>query len=147
MTVSTWTSGNTLPYVGRCFFDPEDLSRVLAVNEDQSLRFVLEEKYVQPMALKDRKPGDSDQLMRIRDYNKSLENRVIETRAKSAELVRETLSSNPSLEDTTLRKLLIVDSEGQHKNRLGEAKKALPPTGGSGSVKPNEEDTEYYNMY
>lgn len=128
-------------------FDPEDLSRVLAVNEDQSLRFVLEEKYVQPMALKDRKPGDSDQLMRIRDYNKSLENRVIETRAKSAELVRETLSSNPSLEDTTLRKLLIVDSEGQHKNRLGEAKKALPPTGGSGSVKPNEEDTEYYNMY
>lgn len=128
-------------------FDPEDLSRVLAVNEDQSLRFVLEEKYVQPMALKDRKPGDSEQLMRIRDYNKSLENRVIETRAKSAELVRETLSANPALEDTTLRKLLIVDSEGQHKNRLGEAKKALPPTGGSGSVKPNEEDTEYYNMY
>lgn len=133
-------------------YDPQDLTRVLAVNEDQSLRFVLEEKYVQPMALKDRKPGDSDQLMRIRDYNKTLENRVIETRAKSAELVRETLSANPALEDTTLRKLLIVDSQGQHKNRLGEAKKALPPAGSPPAPKRKEKDDEdmdnsYWNMY
>lgn len=133
-------------------YDPQDLSRVLAVNEDQSLRFLLEEKYVQPMALKDRKPGDSDQLMRIREYNKSLENRVIETRAKSAELVRETLSANPALEDTTLRKLLIVDSAGQHKNRLGEAKKALPPAVSPAASKKNEKDDDdidssYWNMY
>lgn len=128
-------------------YDPEDLSKVLAVNEDQSLRYVLEEKYVQPMALADRKPGDSDQLQRVREYNKALEGKVIETRSKSAELVRATLASNPALEDTTLRKLLIVDSKGQHKNRLGEAKKALPASG-TGKVKPKEEDdTDFWNMY
>jgi hypothetical protein len=123
-------------------YDPDDLSRVLAVNEDQTLRYVLEEKYVQPMALKERQPGDSEQLQRIREYNKALETHVIETRAKSAELVRATIESNPQLEETTLRKLLITDSKGQHKNRLGEAKKALPAP----SQTPDSED-EIWNMY
>ena len=34
---------------------------------------MLEEKYVQPMALADRKPGDAEQLQRVRDFNKELE--------------------------------------------------------------------------
>ena len=38
-------------------YDPDDLGEVLAVSEDGSLRFMLTEKYVQPMALADRKPG------------------------------------------------------------------------------------------
>jgi hypothetical protein len=124
-------------------FDPEDLTRVLAVSEDQSLRYMMEEKYVQPMALKDRKPGDFAQLDRVRTYNKELESKVIETRAKAAELVNRTLAENPALEETTLRKLLITDSRGQHKNRLGEAKKALPPTG----TPEITDDNEFLNMY
>ena len=45
-------------------YDPDDLGEVLAVSEDGSLRFMLTEKYVQPMALADRKPGDAAELKR-----------------------------------------------------------------------------------
>ena len=121
-------------------YDPDDITQVLAVNEDESLRYLLTEKYVQPMALKERKPGDSDQLQLVRNYNKQLEADITSVRAKSAELVRATISENPALEDTTLRKLLIVDSAGQHKNRLGEAKKALNP------AQPEAEE-DYFDMY
>lgn len=106
-------------------YDPDDLSQVLAVNEDGSRQYMMVEKYIQPMALKDRKPGDSDQLKLVRNYNKALEADIIDKRAKSAELVAATIAANPALEETTLRKLLIADSNGQHKNRLGEAKKAI----------------------
>jgi hypothetical protein len=126
-------------------YDPADLSKVLAVNEDQTLRYVMEEKYVQPMALKDRKPGDSDQLQRIRNFNKALEQKITDTRARSAEIVRETLEQNPALEETTLRKLMIVDNRGQHKNQLGKAKGQL---GQGGQLGQDEETTEnYYDLY
>lgn len=125
-------------------YDPDDLSQVLAVSEDESRRYLLTEKYVQPMALKERKPGDSEQLQLVRGYNKQLEADITDTRAKSAELVRATIEANPALEDTTLRKLMIVDSRGQHKNRLGEAKKALNP----GPAKPeNSMEEDYFDMY
>lgn len=38
-------------------YDPDNLDHVLAVNEDGSLRFMLERKHVQPMALADRREG------------------------------------------------------------------------------------------
>lgn len=126
-------------------YDPRDPSRALAVSEEQSLRYMLEEKYVQPMALKDRKPGDSDQLQRVKQYNAELTEKVINTRAKAADLVRETLESNPALEETTLRKLLISDSRGQHKDRLGDTRmKALnkvnPPA-------DDDDDDRYFDRY
>lgn len=120
-------------------YDPDDLTHALAVNEDGTVRFMLHDKYVQPMALKDRKPGDSDQLQLVRNFNKALEETVIEKRAAAAEIVRATIAENPALEETTLRKLLITNSAGQHKNQLGEAKKALP---GTRSPKPGTRNTE-----
>jgi hypothetical protein len=97
------------------------------------------------MALKDRKPGDSDQLQRVRQFNKELTEKVINTRAKAAELVRETLEGNPALEETTLRKLLLTDSRGQHKDRLGEARnKALKP---ATPPRDEHEDDRYYERY
>jgi hypothetical protein len=95
-------------------FDPDDLSQVLAVNEDGSLRFMLEEKYTQPMALKDRKPGDSGQMQRVKDYNDQLEKQVTDFRAKQIEALGPVLEVLPQLD--TLSKLLITDSKGQHKN-------------------------------
>jgi hypothetical protein len=130
-------------------YDSEDLTHVLAVNEDQSLRYQLTEKYIQPMALKDRKPGDSEQLELVRNFNKQLESHVIDARANAAELVRATIAANPQLEDTTLRKLLIVDSNGQHKNRLGEAKKALA-TANSQQPTASSDDNDaenHFDMY
>lgn len=125
-------------------YDPADLTQILAVSEDESLRFILTEKYVQPMALKERKPGDSEQLQAVHKYNKAIEEKVIEQRANAAELVRAAIADNPQLEDTTLRKLLIVDSQGQHKRRLGEAKRALPP---SSEAQQADSEEDYFNMY
>ena len=105
-------------------FDPTDLSKVMAVNEDASLRFMLEEKYIQPMALKDRKTGDREQLQRVRDYNASLEKHVIDRNEKMVEALAPVFELIPHLD--TLNKLLITDSQGQHKNNrnAGRALKA-----------------------
>ena len=96
-------------------YDPDNLTHVLAVNEDETLRFMLEEKYIQPMALCERKDGDSDQLQRVRNYNKALEENIIDFRTKNAETIREASLELPEFSDT-LKKLLITDSAGQHKD-------------------------------
>lgn len=99
-------------------FDPDDTSRALAVNEDESLRFMLEEKYVQPMALIERSDGDYEQLQRIVDFNREQEQhisgRISGYMERTAELM-EHIEHNKELE--TLQKLMICDSSGQHKNR------------------------------
>lgn len=104
-------------------YDPQDLHKVLAVNEDETLRFVLEEKYVQPMALVERKEGDYEQLHRINQYNEQLEEKVSNHLAIATQQARALMSKIPEL-DTTLAKLMITDSTGQHKNRRND-KRAL----------------------
>ena len=106
-------------------YDPTNTSKVLAINEDGTLRYELEEKYIQPMALKDRQPGDYKQLERVKEFNNVLIETITEKRKVSATAIGELFESNPSLNDT-LTKLILVDSKGQHKNernsnRLGEA--------------------------
>lgn len=105
-------------------YDPDDLHEVLAVSEDGTRRYMLEEKYVQPMALADRKPGDAEQLQRVHDYNKALEaetgrrladhfedaRRVIE---RAAELP---IHGTPVLGACIEDRLLLTDSRGQHKD-------------------------------
>ncbi len=102
-------------------YDPDNLDEVLAVNEDGSLRFMLTEKYVQPMALADRKPGDAEQLQRVLDYNRQLEGHVTDRLALAYDKAQEVVALNP-----ILSRLLIPDSRGQHKlpkaqNRLKAA--------------------------
>ncbi|MCB6232343.1 hypothetical protein LIS90_13915, partial [Flavobacterium psychrophilum] len=63
-------------------YDPQDLTQVLVTNaksKDGRLQedigthqFLLTDKYIQPMALYDRKEGDSDELHKIYAHNKSL---------------------------------------------------------------------------
>jgi hypothetical protein len=106
-------------------FDPEDLGEVLAVNEDGSRRYMLTEKYVQPMALAERKEGDMEALQAVRDYNKALEASVADRLAESFEKTEQLISDNPQLQNI-LGRLLIVDSEGQHK--LPKAQKRLSAT-------------------
>ena len=106
-------------------YDPSDTTKVLAVNEDGTLRFELEEKYIQPMALQDRKPGDFKELERVRDFNNVLIESITEQRKTTATAIGELFEQNPKL-NNTLTKLILVDSKGQHKNernetRLGEA--------------------------
>lgn len=118
--------------------DPEDVSKVLAVNEDETLRFMLEEKYIQPMALADRKPGDGEQLQRVKDFNDNLEKIYIDRMAKHVEdlqVIMPVIQRNSH----TLSKLMITDSDGQHKNRRNEGRN-LTPKSPKGDLRERAED-------
>ena len=104
-------------------FDPDDKRKVLAVNEDETLRFMLEEKYVQPMALADRKEGDAEQLRRVLDFNKRQEDRITNRLCGCMETAAGLFDGNKALD--TLQKLMITDSRGQHKDRRNDARLAI----------------------
>ncbi|MEG0012462.1 MAG: hypothetical protein RR706_09915, partial [Muribaculaceae bacterium] len=95
-------------------YDPNNLDKVLAVNEDNSLRFMLEAKYIQPMALVDRQEGDAYQLQRVRKYNEQLESYATSKFIESGKKVEQLFNDNPQLDVAT--RLLLCDSQGQNKN-------------------------------
>ena len=107
-------------------YDPNDTSRVLAVSDNGELRFMLEEKYVQPMALVDRQEGDAEELARVRAFNsQELEPAVVKAIGAAQERVELLFHQNPQL-DNTLCRHLICDSRGQHKDRRNERRLAAP---------------------
>ena len=101
-------------------YDPEDMRTVLAVNADGTLRYVLEEKYVQPMALADRKAGDVQQLERVRNYNQQLEQHVTDRQAAAYKTLEQMAERNPELD--VLRRFCLLDSRGQHKLPKAQAR-------------------------
>lgn len=98
-------------------YDPDDLSQVLAVNEAGTRRYMLEEKYVQPMALADRNDQDIEQLERVRNYNKELETQAGERMALAYNTTERLIAGTPALRGSIEDRLLITDSRGQHKNQ------------------------------
>jgi hypothetical protein len=118
-------------------YDPEDAHYAVAVNEDESLQFVLEEKYIQPMALADRTEGDAAELKRVMDFNRRKEQELMDELTPMDERARELL------ENTTLSKLLITDSRGQHK--LPKAKARLQAA--HFEAVEVAEDDNFYDMY
>ena len=118
-------------------YDPEDLHYAVAVSEDESLQFTLEEKYIQPMALADRTEGDAAELKRVMDFNRRKEQELMDELTPMDERARELL------EQTTLSKLLITDSRGQHK--LPKAKARLQAAHFE-TVEVAEGDN-FYDMY
>ncbi len=117
-------------------YDPTDLSQVLVLNAktDASTRevkevigthrFMLQAKYLQPMALYDRKDGDAEQLHKVFDYNKQLEQTIITRREKNMETLETLFTENPQLNDT-LAKMVLTDSNGQHKDNRN-TQRAIP---------------------
>lgn len=109
-------------------YDPSDMSRALAVSEDGTYRFLLEEKYVQPMALAERKEGDAEQLKRIRDFNTAEMTEIAQINSHADEVMMNIFRHNSEL-DNTLGKHILTNAAGQHKDlvsqkRLKEAKEA-----------------------
>ena len=103
-------------------YDPEDPHYAVAVNEDETLQFVLEEKHLQPMALADRTEGDAAELKRVMDFNRRKEQEIIDHMGRTRQTAMEVL------EQATLSKLLITDSQGQHKLPKAKARlKAAQP--------------------
>ena len=110
-------------------FDPNTPETVLAVNGDGTTRFLLSEKYEQPMALRDRADNDSEQLQLVRNFNKNLKANIMRGMGDDCALVDSMFASNPQLKDT-LSKFVLVDSNGQHKDnksasRLGSKAQSL----------------------
>lgn len=104
-------------------YDPKDLTKVLATNKEGTVRFLLEEKYIQPMALAERQEGDAAELQRINDFNAELEAHIINTVSHSSEVVREQILGKGLMNDT-LEKLMLSDSTGQHKDVRSIERKA-----------------------
>lgn len=103
-------------------YDPADTSRILAMDDDERLRFILERKHVQPMALKDRKEGDSRELNRIERFNRDMVDSITGFRAETAATVCDFMDENKNRLDGTLARLMLTDSLGRHKdNRNVEA--------------------------
>lgn len=100
-------------------YDTQDLSQVLAVAKDGTERFMLENVYVQPMALADRSEGDMEALKRVGSFNQNAEKYITNTRVENQEVLSEFFTSNPQLNDT-LAKMLLTNSLGQHKDALSE---------------------------
>lgn len=96
-------------------YDPADLSQALAVSEDGTLRFMLESKHVQPMALADRKAGDAAALKRINQFNHEITADVVEQYSLADGTTQQLILENPNLRNT-LAKTLICNSLGQHKD-------------------------------
>ncbi|WP_160111033.1 hypothetical protein [Dysgonomonas sp. Marseille-P4361] len=110
-------------------YDPADTDRVLAINDDETLRFVLEKKHIQPMALKDRTDGDASELARMNRFNDEVVDYVTDFRGETGDTVREFLEDNPQL-NGTLAKLVLTDSQGQHKNirNIDAGRKSIEPS-------------------
>jgi hypothetical protein len=109
-------------------YDPADLSQALAVSEDGTLRFMLENKYIQPMALADRKAGDAEQLARINEFNTALVDEVAEKYSLAGETSERLILENPNLRNS-LAKTLLCNSLGQHKDERNAVRHALESGG------------------
>ena len=58
------------------YYDPSDLTSVLAVSEDGQYKYLLERKHLQPMAVEDQRPEDLQHLERVRTHQRKIEDWV-----------------------------------------------------------------------
>lgn len=131
-------------------YDPRDPSRALAISEDQRMVFEVEEKYMQPMAIADRKPGDAEQLKRISDFNKAMEEEAVKTVSEASGTVARLLGksvlsdgSNPAVIEggDVFQKMVLTDKKGRHKDVLSELRTKAQP------VQEEEDEDDIYSEY
>jgi len=99
-------------------YNPNDLSEAMAMSANGQHRYMLEPKYIQPMALAEQLEGDAMQRQRIKDFNKEVTTFITDERQNNHEILQP-LWQNPLLNDT-LGKHLLVNSNGQHKDQRNE---------------------------
>jgi hypothetical protein len=113
-------------------YDPADLSKVLVLNAKcdgnrrvtevlGTHRFMLDQKYVQPMAIYDQSPEDASKRKEVKDFNKQLMAAVVERAEANQQLLDATFAENPRLNDT-LTKMVLTDSTGNHKDQRNKAR-------------------------
>lgn len=100
-------------------YDESNLNEVLAISTDQKHRYMLQEKYIQSMAIAERNENDVEQLQKVKAYNQNAIQFITETREDNANVLDQFFNRNPLLNDT-LAKHLLVDSRGQHKDNKSQ---------------------------
>lgn len=102
-------------------YDPANMDKVLVHDEKGTHRFILDQKYINPMALQDRVEGDSDRLHEIFNFNKSLRKDVMDSMASDREVVNQLFENTPAIQEV-LSKFMLTDSNGQHKDQKSAAR-------------------------
>ena len=95
--------------------------------------FILDKKYIQPMAIYEQKPGDRQKLAEVAAQNKLMKEGIIQRMVAQQNLVEGIFEELPELNDT-LAKHILTNSAGQHKDeknalKLGAKKPAELPEG------------------
>jgi hypothetical protein len=106
-------------------YDPGDMRSILVEDHDGQISFILEEKYVQPMAIADQTPEDREKLREIRQSNKDLRENIIEEGKQRRQILEEHFSSDDRL--SAFRQKLMFTQNGQQKDPLQEAKGKMLP--------------------
>lgn len=142
------------------FYEPEDLTKVLVLNAKSdknsklkeiigTQQFILESKHIGSMAIADQTSEDIEARTQINDYNKNSKKMIIARQIERNEIVKETLLSSDNKELDVLKKHLISDSNGQHKDRVIEARKHPPESPGeipNKIIQETEDDDEEFTI-
>lgn len=122
-------------------YDPEDMGSVLAINEDASLRFLLQEKHRQALTLTERTEQDSLELAKINQFNKEIKGVVMQQQAQDYEVLEDVFQRNSGAE--TLAKMLMIDSLGQHKSQRSRAINEATKKLAAPDAQPEDNKTSY----
>ena len=106
--------------------DPLDKNYILVENSDQTEQFLLTLKDEQPMALKDRKPGDYEKLAAVWKFNREMEAYVAKAICDHQQGALEQVQRERR-DYEVLSKALITDNRGQHKSVKAGARLAIEP--------------------
>lgn len=104
-------------------YDLGDMNQALAVSEDGTLRYMVEQKTKVPMALVDYKEEDWKALAEYRHYNAQLTERVTKHVCQVQEAAREYVTREQL--ESPMSALLLTDRNGQHKDNKRKAQRAL----------------------
>lgn len=100
------------------YYDPSDLTSVLAVSEDGQYKFLLERKHLQPMAVEDQRPEDLQHLERVRTHQREIEDWVDGEWKRMMPLALEASKDNSVAQELLQRSITPF--------RRGEKKKTRP---------------------
>ena len=100
------------------YYDPSDLTSVLAVSEDGRYKYLLERKHLQPMAVEDQRPEDLQHLERVRTHQREIEDWVDGEWKRMMPLALEASKDNSVAQELLQRSITPF--------RRGEKKKMRP---------------------
>ena len=106
------------------YYDPDDLTNILVTTEEDTLRYLLEEKYIQPMSIAEQSAEDRRELERVFAYNDRQKEEVAKRIESSHKVLHRALEDN-EIGKNILNRLMLLDSNGQHKDERSYIDDAL----------------------